>query len=196
MEFGDASAVDDALDVLHVSLDHLIKLVEDRGLEILDDTQLVSFLQGFERLRNRLPLVDHQVINEAGRRGLPESLCQGSLPRMLASALRISIPEAARRVRAAQALSERMSLAGQPLDTIRPHLAEAQRSGEIGPEQVDIITRALAAVDQPGSTQPTSTPENNCSPGSPSTSDPKSCAVSLSRSWTRSTPTAASRKRS
>ena len=179
-----------------VTLDHLIKLVQDRALETFDDTELVGFLQGFERLRNRLSLVDHQVINEAGRRGLPDRLCRGSLPRMLAATLRISIPEAARRVRAAENLAERMSLTAQPLPPLRPHLAAGQREGELSTEQVDIVTRALAGVDGPGSTPPTSTPENNCSRGSPPTSAPKSCAVWLSRSWTRSTPTAAGRKRS
>jgi hypothetical protein len=54
--------VDLALDQLNVSLDHLVKLVEDGGLEVLDDAGLVGFLQGFEQLRNRLPLVDHAAI--------------------------------------------------------------------------------------------------------------------------------------
>jgi hypothetical protein len=150
MDFGDASAVEDALDALNVSLDHLVKLVDDGGLETFDDAQLVGFLQGFERLRNRLPLVDHQMINEAGRRGLPESLCQGSLARMLASVLRISISEAAHRARADENLSDRMSMTGQPLDPIRPQLAAAQRVGELSAEHVDIITRTLATVDRPG----------------------------------------------
>ena len=137
-------------DQLNVSFDHLVKLVEDRGLETFSDAQLVGFLHGFERVRNRLPLVDHQMINEAGRRGLSDSLCQASLPRMLAATLRISVPEAARRVRAADHLAERMSMTGQPLDPVRPQLAAAQLGGEINPEQVDIVTRALAKVDSAG----------------------------------------------
>ncbi len=62
---GIQTSCEQALDDLHVDLDHLIKLVEDRALETLDDTGLVGFLQGFERLRNRLPLIDHQMINSA-----------------------------------------------------------------------------------------------------------------------------------
>src|SRR3712207_5947248 len=126
MELGDTAAVEAALDSLSVSLDHLVKLVEDRGLETFDDARLVGFLQGFERLRNRLPLVDHQVVLDTQRRNLSEALCQGSLPRMLAATLQISIPEATRRVRAAEALAERMSLTGQPLPPVRPHLAGSQ----------------------------------------------------------------------
>ena len=84
MQFEGAGAVEEALDALHVGLDHLVKLVEDRGLETFDDTQLVGFLHGFERLRNRLPLVDHQVINEAGRgacrTGCVRGRCRGCWP--------------------------------------------------------------------------------------------------------------------
>ena len=124
--------------------------MEDGGLDGLDDAELVGFLQGFEQLRNRQPLVDHRVISDATRRGLPDALCQTNMARVLASALRISMPEAARRVRAAEALSERMSMTGEPLGPVRPQLATAQRAGEINPEQVGIIERALARVDRPG----------------------------------------------
>ena len=150
MDFGDVGAIDAAFDALNVSLDHLVKLVEDGRLEIFDDTQLVEFVQGFERLRNRMPLIDHQTVRDAQRRNLPDVLCQSSLPRMLAATLRISVPEAARRVRAADSLSERLSMTGQPLDPVRPHLAATQRSGDISPEQVDIAERALAKVDGAG----------------------------------------------
>ena len=90
MDVGDPDQLEQALDGLQVGLDHLIKLVEDRALETLDDTGLVGFLQGFERLRNRLPLIDHQMINEGAARGLAQSLCQGTMTRVLTSALRIS----------------------------------------------------------------------------------------------------------
>jgi Domain of unknown function (DUF222)/HNH endonuclease len=39
---------------------------------------------------------------------------------------------------------------GQPLEPVRPHLAQAQRTGQISTEQVAIIERALAKVDRPG----------------------------------------------
>src|SRR5918998_98762 len=102
MQLGETAAVDAALDALSVSVDHLVKLVDDGGLETCTEAQLVGFLQGFERVRNRLPLVDHQMINEMTRRDVADSLCQASLPRMLTTTLRISVPEAARRVRAAE----------------------------------------------------------------------------------------------
>ena len=42
MELGDGGAVEAALDALSVSLDHLVKLVEDGSLETIDDMQLVE----------------------------------------------------------------------------------------------------------------------------------------------------------
>ena len=150
MDIGDPTAAQQALEDLHVSLDHLIKLVEDRALESLDDTGLVGFLQGFEQLRNRLPLIDHQMITEGTTRNLAQNLCQGTMTRVLTSALHISAGEAAGRVRAAETLAERMSMTGQPLEPLRPHLAAKQRSGEASAENADIVVRALAPVTRRG----------------------------------------------
>jgi hypothetical protein len=47
-------------------------------------------------------------------------------------------------------LTVRMSMTGQPLAPVRPHLAAAQRDGEVSPEQVDIVERALSKVDRVG----------------------------------------------
>ncbi len=41
-------------------------------------------------------------------------------------------------------------MTGQPLAPVRPHLAAAQRDGEISPEQVDVVERALAKVVRVG----------------------------------------------
>ena len=39
---------------------------------------------------------------------------------------------------------------GEPLAPVRPQLAAAQRDGQVSPEQVAIIERALAKVDRRG----------------------------------------------
>ena len=41
-------------------------------------------------------------------------------------------------------------MTGQLLDPVRPQLAAAQPDGEVSPEQVDIVERALAKVDRVG----------------------------------------------
>jgi hypothetical protein len=150
MDWAGNDAVDAALDALEVDFGHLLKLVGDGALEGYDDAEFVGFLQRFERFRNRHALVDHQGIRDARRRDLAGGLCHSSLARALAATLRLSVGEAGRRVRAAEALGERMSLTGQPLAPVRPYLAAAQRDGEVSPDQVDIVARALATVDRVG----------------------------------------------
>ena len=134
MDVGDPDQLEQALDGLHVSLDHVIKLLEDRALETLDDNGLVGFLQGFERLRNRLPLIDHQMIKEGTARNLAQTLCQGSMTRLLSATLLISPGEAAGRVRAAETLAERMSMTGEPLEPrpAAPGGAAAVRGDQCG----------------------------------------------------------------
>ena len=66
--------VDEALDQLANDFDHLVKLVEDGGLDHYDDTGLVGFLHGFEQLRNRLSLVDHVTVAE-GRESVKVTGC-------------------------------------------------------------------------------------------------------------------------
>ncbi len=147
---GIGSPVACALDQLSVGVDHLVKLVEDGGLDALDTVGFVGFVPGLERVRNRLRLADHRIIADAGRRELPDELAQGSLVRTWTSMLRISPGEASRRVRAAAAVGERVSLTGEPLGPVRPYLAAAQRSGEVNAEQVAIIERALSTVEGRG----------------------------------------------
>ena len=146
----DPTAVDLALDVLSTDLDHLIKIVEDGGLDAYDNSGLIGFMQSFERLRNRLPLIDHRVIIDAQRRNLADALTQRSLNRVLVQSLRLSPAEASRRVQAADAVGDRVSMLGQQLDPIRPLLGAAQRAGDVSTEQVQLIVKALASVDRPG----------------------------------------------
>ncbi|HZA74435.1 MAG TPA: DUF222 domain-containing protein [Propionibacteriaceae bacterium] len=150
MDLRAEDAVAAAFDALTVQYEDLLKLVEDGGLETYDHGRLVGFLHGWERFRNRLTLVDHQAVRTAQKGELANQLCHPTLPRALAAILRLSIGEASRRVRAAEALTERMSMTGEPLAPVRPHLAAAQRDGEISPEQVDVVERALAKVDRVG----------------------------------------------
>ena len=88
-------------------LEHLVKLADDGSLEQSRRVGLVEFMQEFEQARNRLSLIDHQIIADAERRDLPTVLCQGSMRRVLTSVLSVSKREAAGRVRAAEAVGPR-----------------------------------------------------------------------------------------
>ena len=132
------------------ALDQLIAQVDSGALQGLDANGLVGFLQAFETVRNRIPVVDHVAIQTATDLGVPHTLCQRSMTRVLTQALRLSAPDAGRRVRAAQQLGDRRALTGASLPPLRPHLAAAQRRGEISAEQVGVVDRGLRAVDHPG----------------------------------------------
>jgi hypothetical protein len=142
--------VEVALDGLSTSLDHLVKLVEDGGFDSFDNSGLLDFARSFEKMRNRLPLIDHQLITDAEARQLPQELTQPSMARVLTWLLRLSPAEAHRRVKAAAAVGPRRSMLGEALEPTRPILAAAQRAGEVTPEQVQLIQRALASADRPG----------------------------------------------
>jgi hypothetical protein len=150
MDVAPGTPVGHALTALSAALDSLVAAVEAGGLDHFDTEKFVSFLQEFEAVRNRLPLVDHQVLRDAEARDLPGTLCQGRLARVLTQALRISPGEASRRVRAAEGLGGRVSMLGEPLPPSRPVLAAAQREGAVTPEQVNIVLTGLAKVDRVG----------------------------------------------
>jgi hypothetical protein len=93
---------------------------------------------------------------------LPEVVAQPSMRQLLVHLLRLSAGEAARRVAAAEACGERVSMLGEVLSPRRPELAAAQRHGSVSPEQVAIIERALGKVDRQGSTQRRLRPGRRC----------------------------------
>ncbi len=147
---GAVTALDHVLDQLVTARDHLVKLVDDGGLDGLDTSELVAFWQSFESFRNGLPVLDHRLITDSTARGLPVAVAQPSMRQVLVHLLRLSPGEAARRVAAAEACSERVRMLGEVLPPRRPDLAAAQRHGSVSPEQVSIIERALGKVDRPG----------------------------------------------
>jgi len=149
-ESGAATSAGLALDGLVGALDGLVEVVEAGGLDGLDGAGLVDFLQRFERVRNRMSLVDHRTVRAAEASRLPETVGQPNLTATLTWLLRLSRGEAARRVRAAEQVGERLATTGEALAPLRPALAAAQRTGHVSPEQVDGCVRALESVDHRG----------------------------------------------
>jgi Domain of unknown function (DUF222) len=138
-----------ALEALDNAFDGLIEAVEAGGLDQLDAAEKISFWQKFETFRNRLPLIDHKLIADAEATDLAGQRCFSNLRMLLSRTLQLSPTEAAARVRAAAALGPRASIDGEAAGPVLPHLAAAQRAGEVGTEQVQIVARAMQKLDRP-----------------------------------------------
>lgn len=63
----DVRAVDAAMEAVLVDFDRLLQLVGDGGLQQLDDVSFVAFLEGYERVRNRIRFVERQAQLAAAR---------------------------------------------------------------------------------------------------------------------------------
>src|SRR4051812_28206480 len=99
-----ATPVDHALDALSTALDHLVKVVEDGGLDGYDQAGLLGFARSFEQVRRRSVLVDHRLVRACRPGGSRRPWRSPSTGVLLGWLLRVSRGEAGRRVRAAEQL--------------------------------------------------------------------------------------------
>src|SRR5687767_9758518 len=148
-ERAERSALDVALDSLDNALNGLLDTVESGGLEQLNAAEKISFWQRFETFRNRLPLIDHALIADAEATDLAGQRCFSSLAMLLTRTLQLSPSEAAARVRAAAAVGPRVSTEDEAEPPVLPHLAVAQRAGQVNTEQVQIVARAMQKLTRP-----------------------------------------------
>lgn len=139
-----------ALEGFAGALDQLIDAVEAGGLDHFDSEELLDFMRSFERVRNKMSVVDHRVVADCDRREMADHLTCRNTKSLLTHVLRLSPHEASRRVRAAAAVGTRTTMLGERLDPLRPDLAELQRAGVVSSEQVAIVESCLDELDRPG----------------------------------------------
>ena len=97
MELGDSttterdqrSPMDEALDRFDSALTDLISTAETGGLDHLKPDEQVAVWQRFERLRNKLPLVDHRLITHADAADLPREYCSATMTQFLIRVLQL-----------------------------------------------------------------------------------------------------------
>lgn len=147
---GDTPLVNAALIHFTTALDELIKVTESDNLAVLDDESLISFAQELEKARNRVGIVDHQLIGDATRRELGHKMLMRNTTGLLRHIVHIGAGEARARERAAEAVAPRRNLQGEVLPPKRPHLAEAFRAGRLNPAQLDAAVVALNDLDKGG----------------------------------------------
>jgi uncharacterized protein DUF222 len=157
MELGDPTArtrdsrsrLDETLDQFDSAVTELISTVETGGLDHLDTEEKVAVWQRFERLRNRLPLIDHGLIAAADASDLPQEYCSSTMTQFLVRVLQLSHGEATSRVRAAAAVGPRTTMLGEKLQPQLTRLAALQRDGLVSAEKVQIAERAMDKLSRP-----------------------------------------------
>ncbi|TVS78169.1 DUF222 domain-containing protein, partial [Mycobacterium helveticum] len=144
----DREALSAVFDALDADLDTLLGF----DCAALTTPELLAWLARVERVRRRLPALEHAVINTVARQASPEEL-GGTLSHAVAEATLISRAQANRRIGAAADLGPRHGLTGQTLPPLLAGTAERQRQGSLGPEHVTVIRhfshRLPEWVDQP-----------------------------------------------
>jgi hypothetical protein len=106
--------------------------------ESLTTREQLALLERFEKMRRRIPSVEHPLINALARQATPVEL-GGKLSHAIAEATLISRAEACRRVNEAADLGPRHGLTGERLAPVLAATAAAQREGRLGGGQVAVI---------------------------------------------------------
>ncbi len=109
----------------------------------LNEEQLLGYWRELERLRRRLPTLDHALILEAEGRGLPDTHHVRGMSQLLRGLLRLDPHEAAGRVRAAEAGGARRAMTGQALPAIYPAVAAAQAAGSISERHARVVVDTI-----------------------------------------------------
>jgi hypothetical protein len=132
----DRETVTAAFDALDAAVDGVLGL----DFEALSTPQRLVLLERCERVRRRLPAVEHPLINQLAQHATPEEL-GGKLSHAIAEWTLISRADAARRINEAADLGARRALGGAPLAPVLAATAAAQREGRLGAGQVAVIRR-------------------------------------------------------
>jgi len=128
--------VDAVFDALDAEVDRACALV----LDALTVQQQLAVLERCERLRRRIPVIEHPLLNSLARQA-PSQELGGGLAHALTERTLISRHEASRRIKEARDLGPRHGLTGEPLPPALPATAAAQRAGDLGAGQVAVIRK-------------------------------------------------------
>src|ERR1700689_1393122 len=132
-----SSSREEVVEVLD-ALEAGYKRALDLTFDVLTTPERLRVLERWEQMRRWQPAVEHALINQLAEQADATEL-GGKLAPALADRLRITRPEASRRIHEAADLGERRALNGEPLPPVLPATAEGQRNGDLGPGHVAVI---------------------------------------------------------
>jgi Domain of unknown function (DUF222) len=136
-------AIDIPSDSPIVALETAVTALAGMDLTRPTDAELLRSHQGLEMLRNQLAAVEHALISEEQRRGLPDAHGCRTSAVFLRGLLRVTAGDAHARVLATEAAGPRRNLTGASLDPIFVEVAAAQAEGSISPEHARIVVRTV-----------------------------------------------------
>jgi len=122
------------------ALDAALDVVAALDFDPLTTRERFTLLERCERVRRRLPAVEHPLINQLARQANPEEM-GGKVSHAIAEWTLISRAEASRRIREAADLGPRRAPTGEQLAPVLAATAAAQREGKLGGGQVAVIRR-------------------------------------------------------
>jgi hypothetical protein len=131
-----------ALGRLAGAVDELLAL----SLPLASDEFVLAALGAVQVQVNRLAALDAGLVGEADTRRLHFERACANTAVLLSQLLRIEPAQAKARVRAAQELAPRRSLAGETLSPVYPTVAAALRQGTITARHAAVITRTVDAL--------------------------------------------------
>ncbi|TVS84774.1 DUF222 domain-containing protein, partial [Mycobacterium helveticum] len=132
----DREALTADFDALDAALDNLF----DHACDALTVHEQLVLLERVEKVRRRLPALEHPLINNLARQASAEEL-GGTLSHAIAEWALVSRKEASRRIREAADLGPRHGLTGEPLPPILAGTATGQRQGKLGAGHVATIQK-------------------------------------------------------
>ncbi|OBH47535.1 hypothetical protein A5687_16805 [Mycobacterium mantenii] len=132
----DREALSAAFDAIDAALDDLV----DCDCDALATREQLAMLERCEKVRRRLPAIEHPLINSLARQAPSEEL-GGTLAHAITESTLISRGEASRRIKEARDLGPRHGLTGEPVAPVLAATAAAQRDGRLGTGQVAVIRK-------------------------------------------------------
>ncbi|NMO03339.1 DUF222 domain-containing protein [Gordonia sp. TBRC 11910] len=134
--------VDQLYELVEVSVDH----VAASSTTELSQRELAALLYTQERIGRKLACVGLQRVREAQDRAAFTAVGFTTLRQFLSTGIRLGGGPASRRITAANAVSQRRAVTGQPLPPHRPCTAEAIADGAIGEDHVTVIESVMTKI--------------------------------------------------
>ncbi|BCZ20675.1 hypothetical protein MTY59_05300 [Mycobacterium senriense] len=128
--------VDVVFDALDAAWDRACAL----NFDALNPHQQLRVLERCEKLRRRIPALEHPLINSLARQA-PSLELGGTVSHAICEATLISSAEASRRIKEARDLGPRHGLTGEPIPPALAATAAGQRDGTLGAGQVAVIRK-------------------------------------------------------